>query len=931
MLAITAGFTVAIALVVSIPVYAEAVGYRVLRDEFARNDADDSPLRFEFRYQYLAADGAISWDQVTLLNRYVATTAPQAIGLPVERIGRFVTSNKRPLVPATGGRALQGVNLAFADGLQDQIDILDGEWPKLTDSGPIEVLMPEALAAKFGVQIGEEYTVLGTGSDPERTSTPIRIAGVWMPKDPESAYWFYSQMLAEDMLFMPEENYRTGFLAHDYWGTYVAVWFMSADGSGIRSSLVSATQDRIAASSNEIKDLLPGTKLDVSPGGVFGEHQDRVRRLTLVLTVFSLPILGLIAYFVMLIAGQVVQRQTTEIAVMRSRGASRGQVLVIYLLEGVLLGALSLGLGLMLGQFAGLVMTWTRSFLDLTPLFGLPIELTPDAYRRALMMLALLIFASLLPAFGAARATIVSYKAERARATRQPLWQRLFLDVLLLVPVYEGYRQLRDRGTIAFLGINAPSGDPFNNPLLLVAPTLFIFAFALFAIRIFTLIIRILEGFFSFLPGVSAITALRYLARTARGYAGPMVLIILTLSLSIFTASMARTLDLHLFDQIRYQVGGDMQISDLGQSTGGGGGGQSSAFPTGVTPPATGGAASTGGTQYLFLPVSDYLTVPGVRAAARVAYSSIDISVGTTTVEGQYVGVDRLDLPGAVYWREDYAEESLGALMNRLADDPSSVLISRDFARERGLRIGDRLTVVMHGLGGDLSMPVTIAGEIKLFPTVYPEDGPIMVGNLEYVFALKGGQYPYDVLLLLEDGTTRTSLNQTFRSMKLDTINRGFAPKDITDERARPERQGLFGLLSVGFVGSAFLTVLGFLFYTMLSFQRRFVELGMLRAIGLSSRQLGVLLGWEQASIIGMGALTGTIIGVSASILFIPFFQVREGDHPQTPPFLVEIAWDKIMLIYLVFGVMLFLAVLATLALLRRMKLFQAVKLGETV
>ena len=37
MLAIAAGFVVAIALVVSIPVYAEAVGYRILRDELGRD------------------------------------------------------------------------------------------------------------------------------------------------------------------------------------------------------------------------------------------------------------------------------------------------------------------------------------------------------------------------------------------------------------------------------------------------------------------------------------------------------------------------------------------------------------------------------------------------------------------------------------------------------------------------------------------------------------------------------------------------------------------------------------------------------------------------------------------------------------------------------------------------------------------------------
>jgi putative ABC transport system permease protein len=45
----------------------------------------------------------------------------------------------------------------------------------------------------------------------------------------------------------------------------------------------------------------------------------------------------------------------------------------------------------------------------------------------------------------------------------------------------------------------------------------------------------------------------------------------------------------------------------------------------------------------------------------------------------------------------------------------------------------------------------------------------------------------------------------------------------------------------------------------------------------------------------------------------------------------VQIAWDQIGLIYAVFGAMLLLAVFVMLMLLRRMKLFQAVKLGEAI
>jgi putative ABC transport system permease protein len=126
-------------------------------------------------------------------------------------------------------------------------------------------------------------------------------------------------------------------------------------------------------------------------------------------------------------------------------------------------------------------------------------------------------------------------------------------------------------------------------------------------------------------------------------------------------------------------------------------------------------------------------------------------------------------------------------------------------------------------------------------------------------------------------------------------------------------------------------TIIGFLAYTLLSFQRRLVELGMLRAIGLSSRQLATLLICEQTLVIGLGLGIGTGLGVLASRMFVPFLQVRTGAFPDTPPFLVRIAWDQIGLVYGVAGGLLLLTVAATLLLLRRMRIFEAVKLGEAI
>jgi putative ABC transport system permease protein len=123
--------------------------------------------------------------------------------------------------------------------------------------------------------------------------------------------------------------------------------------------------------------------------------------------------------------------------------------------------------------------------------------------------------------------------------------------------------------------------------------------------------------------------------------------------------------------------------------------------------------------------------------------------------------------------------------------------------------------------------------------------------------------------------------------------------------------------------------VLGFLLYAVFSFRQRFIELGVLRAIGLSVGQMVAFLAGEQLAIILTGAAVGTGLGVWASRLFIPFLQVRGGQHPHTPPYVVQIAWSDIDQIYLVFGGMLLAGVATMTVMLIRMRVFEAVKLGE--
>ena len=632
--------------------------------------------------------------------------------------------------------------------------------------------------------------------------------------------------------------------------------------------------------------------------------------------------------FIGLVVSLSVGRQRNEIAVLRSRGATIAQVLGIATLEAVLLGAVALIIGSPAGEAIAQMIGQTRSFLDFSAEADLRVDVTTSALRFGILAVGLALVAQVMPTFGAARHTIVTYKLERARTLRPPWWQRAWLDIMLLIPAIYGAYLLREQGSIVLPGNDgALNNDPFQNPLLFLVPALGIFALTLFFLRLLPWFMALLAWIIARMGSVGMLLATRQLSRSPGVYTGPMILLVLTLSLSAFTATLARTLDNHLFDQTYYKIGADMRVVELGELK------DDSGSPFGDLA-ASGGSADEEalGPRWLFLPVSEYLKAPGVEAATRVGTYESSTQLSGNRQTGTFIGVDRVDFPAISYWRWDFAPSHLADMMNALALAQDGVLLPRNFMAQHALQVGDTLQVTVNTYGQRTESTFTVVGGFDLFPTWYADDdGPLFVGNLDYVFQQAGGQFPYNVWLTTEPGADYEQIVDDMRGLNLRVLDWRAAPLEIAEAQKSPERQGLFGILSVGFGAAAVLTVLGFLLYAFFSFRQRFIELGVLRAVGLSSWQMTVFLAWELAFLILTGIVLGTFLGAWTSELFIPYLQVGADAVSRTPPYLVEVAWPAITRIYALFGMLFVVALSILVVLLMRMKIFQAIKLGETV
>lgn len=909
-LATLVGLTVAVALLMTVPLYADAVNFRILQQQLSNQTERNQRPPFAYLYNYVGAwHDPVTWEATVPVGDYLRRDGARTLGLSGQTFVQHIETNDYAALD------IESPPLRFGTttDLQDHIEIVDGSWPDpapLAHDQPLGVLLTTVRSAESGVNVGDQFTLVDN-DDPTRQLT-VEVSGLWQPLDPNADYWFYAPASFDRILTVPQASY-SGRLANQIENeVHLGVWYWVLDGRRVGTGDV----DRLVAGARqverEIDRLLPNTQALQSPATPLQSYQRAVSILTTQLLGFNAPTLGLVLAFISLVVGLGVQQRRNELAITRSRGGSIAQIVGISALEGLIIGLGALLLGTLVAMWLTGQMGRVRSFLDFSAETNLRILLNRATLRAGVLAVVGAVAAQVIPTLAIADETIIDYKQSQARRSRPPWWQRNWLDVMLFLAALYGFYRVQGGGN----PLGQDGVGVFDNPLLLLLPTVGILSVTLFFIRLLPILMNFLSYLVSLTNSVPLLLATRSLARSTGLYATPLVLLTLTVSLSVFTASLARTFDLQLYDQWFYRTGADINLLTTPDTSA-----QNRFNPRPV-------AASS--SQYL--PPSAYEAIDGVENGARVGIYPANVIVGGSRSVVEFIGVERLDFAQVAYWRGDFSDYRFGSLLNGLGRSAESVLVANQFLTATGLEVGDSMLLTVSVVGGRVSFSADIVGSFDYFPTWDPsEDDPLIVGNLGTIFEKAGGEVPFRVWLTTNE-TFDEAVFDDYVQTELAGITLWREPaSQIESTLVQPQRQGVFGLLSVGFIASALLTVLGFFLYAIFSFRRRMIELGILRASGLSLGSMMRFVAWELGLLITSGLLLGTALGVWISQQFIPLLQTGTRQADLVPPYLVEIAWPAIIQIYVLLG-LLFLAAFAALSLLlQRMKLFEVVKLGETV
>ena len=651
------GILLAVALMASGDVFSNLVSNAALRHALVQADPEDA--NFWVR-SFSSRDDPPSLEGRRAAFQGRSATVQERVSVPMER---FLEDESRFLDTATfffqGYPQLETDNeirprggFASISGLYpERARVIRGEWPADTgaDDAPLPVAVDELGAELLQLDVGDVMEVYPAASFTEPPPTPVRIVGVFQRLDPEDEFWYStgSAFSRQDdrwtiiPLFTTEEVVIDRVLGR-YPSLYTdTTWHFFLDREAMRASDVEAVQQAIANIERDVWVELRNSSYSIKLDSVLRSFDEQLllARVPLLLVVFL--VVGILVYYLALVAGLVVRSRSNEIAMLRSRGATTVQLGVLGLGEGLLLAAPAVAIGPFLA--AGVVRVLGNVFFSLgggaDELAGVPVGVTQGAFLLGLGggILAVAVFT--IATLAAARSSIVDAGQAGSRPPTASILHRYYLDLALLALIGLLWWQLQSRG--AFISQSVGTRELQIDQSLLLGPVLGLVAAGLIIMRVFPWAAALLSRLVGPVGPSWLVHSLRHVARAPMIPGILIVLLTLATALGVMGSAFSATLERSQRERALYTAGADLRLLHTGVHRAETEGGLAGAAPT-----------------------------VGVAAAADVLRANAHITTTGFSTSTELLAVDSSRIDQVAWFREDFARGiSLGELAGLLSAD----------------------------------------------------------------------------------------------------------------------------------------------------------------------------------------------------------------------------------------------------------------------
>lgn len=613
---------------------------------------------------------------------------------------------------------------------------------------------------------------------------------------------------------------------------------------------------------------LPGVENPVQ------QFQNRVAVASTPVEIITPQIIIILLFFVSMMFDLLIERQAEAIAVLRSRGASSGQIFSAFWLQGIFLSIIALLAGPILAIYTvayfvqntlGINQLATRQQLMQDP-HQVMMLLAP--YALSIALVAILTLG--LTLLRAARMDVLSIRRQVARNTKRSFWQRLHLDIIFGVLALAGYgasSYLTGDNTV----LDARGQTLLATPLALIAPLFLVVGCLLFFLRIFPLLLRLVAAISSLGRGATSMLAFSQMARAPRQSVRMIALLACAITLAIFTLSFQATQVQHNTSIAAYEAGADFSGPVV----------NSSSSPLDQKPTEI-----------------KYQHIPGVIVAS-IGFADQGTTEGQNVVPMQVRAVNADTFANVATWRVQDSTLPLNQLMAQLAAQRASasknnvvpVYVDELTWERLHLQIGSTFTVNL----GDLpyqDLPCQVIGKIVHIPTINDSTAPALAGGtpnsggvlLDYqsyasvyahkskLFSTSSTSLPinYFWLKTSDDAAQLKGIRHTLDNWG-NIQNPYYDRRQILSElNSDPLNQNLLGILQLGLISTLLLAVLGNLLASLLSARSRLTNFIVLRAIGTTPAQAMRVVTWEQGLTYISALLLGILLGAILVVTIIP-------------------------------------------------------------
>ena len=607
-LAVVVTLAFSVGVLVAGPIYADAAREAILSSSVRGAAVTVANARFQ-----VFGGPDFSWTQAD--DAITSSVAP----LPVDTIVRQGLTTVR-----VGGADGPSVPMLFRDGADTRL-VFEGDPP-----GPGEVAIVAGTPQTQGLKIGDTVEVVG----PNGQQQTLTISGTYRPPDAGDPFWFGTRnpfpgpdstqpqpiLVSRDTMLGATE--RLGLTPEFAWDVYLALAGVPfTEARQIPGELRGIEEDLQGQPGLSTLHMVSG--LDTLLQLV--EQRVENLKIPIFLVVFQI---GAVTLAVLAGVGALtLTRQAFELSVLHSRGFSRRILLLGQGLQAVIAALIAYPLGLVIGL--GLARLAGHSNGPTLPGVLFPVHLSGAALLLGAVTALVGAIILLLLSLPYVSRTVLEERRAVSREDR-PLLSRLPVEVVILPVAIFAFIQLRG-------GTKPTPGSGSIDPLVLLAPTLLLFAASFLALRLLLFVFRRMDRWIGRTTHIPVYLAGRKLSRApGTGYAAALLLLLAMGLLVVSTSYRAIVLRNHA-DAAHALVGADWNVQ--------------------VAPP-----------QDVL-----YATKHMPARTTPVIRTEPDIGSGSFPLPPTALGIDPATYRRGGWWRSDFSDTSLDDILASLTTAPLGV------------------------------------------------------------------------------------------------------------------------------------------------------------------------------------------------------------------------------------------------------------------